>query len=93
MLVKDVFAKKNRSVCISLCFKRLTKNQGFFSEFCPPTPRFSKTYFVEKPAMRWIHISLSLASRGDEPAEAVSLGETADFSARCEVKNPEDFSI
>jgi hypothetical protein len=84
--------KKNRSVCISLCFKRLTKNQGFFSEFCPPTPTFCKTYVLEKPAMRWIHISLSLASRGDEPAEAVSLGATADFSC-CEVKNPEDFSI
>ena len=42
--------------------------------------------------MRWIHISLSLASRGDEP-EAVSLGETevTDLSARCE--DPEDFSI
>ena len=92
MFVNHVLAQKNRSVCVSLALfsnRQVTNDQGFFfSDFCL-TPGFPGHL---SPAMRWIHISLSLASRGDEP-EAVSLGETevTDLSARCE--DPEDFSI
>ena len=89
-----------RLVCVSLCFPWITnKTVSFLPEFCPPSWSFSGTDFREKTATRWIQISLSLASRGDEPAEVVSLGFPGMNCANCETfcvnteVTAEDFSI